>query len=290
MRKQFKTLSALMLSAVLAVSALPFSKVEAKSKWVEINGVNYEINRITGECEASLNVKKGKSEVRIPNKVKYQGDTYKVTFFSWDDWDQDWKEETNRSYKPAAGSYQAVLEKITIAKGVRVSEPACHYQKLKKIVFEEPAGVSGTEFYDCPQLQSLYIPKKVIDDGAFYKNDNIKSIYLPDSVKKIGDEAFGDMKNLQSIRFSNSIKELDYAIFNKCKKLTTVKLPKKIQTIRGTFGGKKNCYLKKVYINATSLKKCNLKSIPKTCKIYVKNKKVKQQVKGAGFKGKILIR
>lgn len=25
---------------------------------------------------------------------------------------------------------------------------------------------------------------KVIDDGAFYKNDNIKSIYLPDSVKK----------------------------------------------------------------------------------------------------------
>ena len=46
MRKQFKTLSALMLSAVLAVSALPFSKVEAKSKWVEINGVNYEINKI----------------------------------------------------------------------------------------------------------------------------------------------------------------------------------------------------------------------------------------------------
>ena len=79
MRKQFKTLSALMLSAVLAVSALPFSKVEAKSKWVEINGVNYEINRITGECEASLNVKKGKSEVRIPNKVKYQGDTLNDT-------------------------------------------------------------------------------------------------------------------------------------------------------------------------------------------------------------------
>lgn len=108
------------------------------------------------------------------------------------------------------------------------------------------------------QAQRHYKVKKsvkVIDDGAFYKNDNIKSIYLPDSVKKIGDEAFGDMKNLQSIRFSNSIKELDYAIFNKCKKLTTVKLPKKIQTIRGTFGGKKNCYLKKVYINATSLKK-----------------------------------
>ena len=108
-------------------------------------------------------------------------------------------------------------------------------------------------------------------------------------MKEIGDEAFGDMKNLQSIRFSNSIKELDYAIFNKSKKLTTVMLPKRIQTIRGDFGGKKNCYLKKIYINATSLKKCTFKNLPKSCKIYVKNKKVKNQVKAAGFKGTILI-
>lgn len=345
MKKKLRTISALMLSALLATAVLPFSKVEAKSKWVEIDGVNYEINRMTGECEASLNVKQGKSEVRIPNKVSYQGDTYKVTFFSWDDWEKDWREETSRTYKPAAGSYQAVLEKITIAKGVRVSEPACHYQKLKTIIFEDPAGVSGTEFYDCPQLQSLYIPKKVkywptvrkcpkvkitvssanpylkvinndiyskngkvlysvastkasykvrksvkeIEDGAFYKNDSIKSIYLPDSVKEIGEEAFGDMQNLTTVRFSKSVKELDYAMFNKCKKLKTVRLPKTIQTIRGNFGGKKNCYLKKVYINATSLKKSNLKSLPKKCRIYVKNKTVKKQVKSAGFKGKIVV-
>ena len=102
MKKQLKAISACLLSALLATTALPFSKVEAKSKWVEINGVNYEINRMTGECEASLNVTQGKSEVTIPNKVSYQGDTYKVTFFSWDDWEQDWKEETSRTYKPAA--------------------------------------------------------------------------------------------------------------------------------------------------------------------------------------------
>ena len=238
------------------------------------------------------------------------------------------------------------MKRLLLQKGVRVSEPACHYQKLKTIIFEDPAGVSGTEFYDCPQLQSLYIPKKVkywptvrkcpkvkitassanpylkvinndiyskngkvlysvastktkykvkksvkeIEDGAFYKNDSIKSIYLPDSVKEIGEEAFGDMENLQSIRFSRSISELDYAMFNKCKKLKTVKLPKRIQTIRGNFGGKKNCYLKKIYINAVNLKKSNLKSLPKKCKVYVKSKNVKNQVKKAGFKGKVIIR
>ena len=98
------------------------------------------------------------------------------------------------------------------------------------------------------------------------------------------------MKNLQSIRFSRSISELDYAMFNKCKKLKTVKLPKRIQTIRGNFGGKKNCYLKKIYINAVNLKKSNLKSLPKKCKVYVKSKNVKNQVKKAGFKGKVIIR
>ena len=82
MKKQLKAISACLLSALLATTALPFSKVEARSKWVEINGVNYEINRMTGECEASLNVTQGKSEVTIPNKVSYQGDTYKVTFLA----------------------------------------------------------------------------------------------------------------------------------------------------------------------------------------------------------------
>lgn len=116
---------------------------------------------MTGECEASLNVHRERGEVTIPNKVFHIREILIKYFLYWDDWEQDWKEETSRTYKPAAGSYQAVLEKITIAKGVRVSEPAMPLQKLKTIIFEDPAGVSGTEFYDCPQLQSLYIPKKV---------------------------------------------------------------------------------------------------------------------------------
>jgi len=35
MKKQLKAISACLLSALLATTALPFSKVEAKSKWVE---------------------------------------------------------------------------------------------------------------------------------------------------------------------------------------------------------------------------------------------------------------
>ena len=162
-----------------------------------------------------------------------------------------------------------------------------------KVINNDIYSKNGKVLYSVASTKTKYKVKKSvkeIEDGAFYKNDSIKSIYLPDSVKEIGEETFGDMENLQSIRFSRSISELDYAMFNKCKKLKTVKLPKRIQTIRGNFGGKKNCYLKKIYINAVNLKKSNLKSLPKKCKVYVKSKNVKNQVKKAGFKGKVIIR
>ena len=88
----------------------------------------------------------------LPTKTKkdnfeFEGDIYKVTFFSWDDWDQDWKEETNRSYKPAAGSYQAVLEKITIANGMFVYEsvPGSTVENFKETDAEVTFTVSAPE-------------------------------------------------------------------------------------------------------------------------------------------------
>ena len=59
MKKQLKAISACLLSALLATTALPFSKVEAKSKWVEINGVNYEINRMRSQSECNTGKERG---------------------------------------------------------------------------------------------------------------------------------------------------------------------------------------------------------------------------------------
>ncbi|MDD7209578.1 MAG: leucine-rich repeat protein [Lachnospiraceae bacterium] len=346
MQKKKKKRNRIVLMVVmLTLCMFPGTTVSARTDEVEINGVKYELDRAAGECEATLNVKKGRAEVVIPSEIVVNGKKYKVTFFSWDDWTQDWREELGRKYKPAPGSYQALLKKITIEKGVRVSEPACHYKNLEQIIFLDPCGVSGTEYYDCPKLKKLYIPKNVrywpvvrkcanikisidksnpylkvidndiyskngkvlysvaskkahykvrksvrtIEDGAFYKNDYIKTIYLPDSVKNVGEEAFGDMKNLKSIRFGKSIRELDYALFNRSMKLKSVTLTKNIRIIRGEFGGKKECGIKKLYIHAASLKKCSFKTLSSKCRVFVKNDKVKKQIKKSGFKGKVTV-
>lgn len=93
-----------------------------------------------------------------------------------------------------------------------------------KVINNDIYSKNGKVLYSVASTKTKYKVRKSvkeIEDGAFYKNDSIKSIYLPDSVKEIGEEAFGDMENLQSIRFSRSISELDYAMFNKCKKLNS---------------------------------------------------------------------
>ena len=85
-----------------------------------------------------------------------------------------------------------------------------------KVINNDIYSKNGKVLYSVASTKTKYKVRKSvkeIEDGAFYKNDSIKSIYLPDSVKEIGEEAFGDMENLQSIRFSRSISELDYAMF-----------------------------------------------------------------------------
>ena len=122
------------------------------------------------------------------------------------------------------------------------------------------------------------------------KNDYIKSIVISNTVKNIGINAFVQMSNLTSVKFSRSMKEAPYSAFIDSKKLKKIAYPSNIKKINGNFGGTSRCGLKKIYINAKSLKKSNMKGIPKNCRIYVKNKSVQNRVRKNGFKGRIIIK
>lgn len=100
------------------------------------------------------------------------------------------------------------------------------------------------------------------------------------------------MKNLKSIKFSKKMKAIPSDIFYRTDKLKTLTFPKNIRKISlfcDAIGLKK---LKKIYINAPKLKKIDLADIAdkSKCTIYVKNNTVKNQVKKAGFKGRIVVR
>ena len=164
-----------------------------------------------------------------------------------------------------------------------------------KVVNGDIYSKNGKILYDVPNGSKNYKVRKNVKKiwySAFYGNDNIKHIKLPSSVKKVAGFVFGDMKNLKSIKFSKKMKAIPSDIFYRTDKLKTLTFPKNIRKISlfcDAIGLKK---LKKIYINAPKLKKIDLADIAdkSKCTIYVKNNTVKNQVKKAGFKGRIVVR
>lgn len=129
-----------------------------------------------------------------------------------------------------------------------------------------------------------------IEEYALNGNNQTESVYIPNSVKKIGDHAMGCMANLRSVRMSKSVTKLSAGVFKHSRKLKKLDLPKKMRTFAGEFGGNAFNKFKKITIRAKSLKKGNFGSLSSKCKVYVRNGKVRNQLRQYGFKGKIFVK
>ena len=70
-----------------------------------------------------------------------------------------------------------------------------------------------------------------IGENAFYQDDFIKSIIIPNSVKSIENYAFYKCTSLKSISFGNSLSNIGYSSFERCKSLTTIELPNTVAII-----------------------------------------------------------
>jgi Fibronectin type III domain. len=69
------------------------------------------------------------------------------------------------------------------------------------------------------------------DDILFYRNSNIKSVIIENSVTSVGDSAFEYCTNLTSVKIPNSVTSIgDYA-FDGCTSLTSVTIPNSVTSI-----------------------------------------------------------
>lgn len=104
------------------------------------------------------------------------------------------------------------------------------YSKDGKILLKCPVKKTG----------DIVIPEgtEEIMENAFFQS-KIKSVKLPDSMKKIGAYAFYQCKNLKSVDFGNGIKEIgkaqandnDEYVFSECQNLKHVVFSEQIETI-----------------------------------------------------------
>ena len=72
-----------------------------------------------------------------------------------------------------------------------------------------------------------------IGSDAFWANEDLNSVTIPNSVTSIGDHAFMACWNLTSVIVPNSVTSIEASAFNLCTSLTSVNIPNTITTIDG---------------------------------------------------------
>jgi len=75
------------------------------------------------------------------------------------------------------------------------------------------------------------LPVKNIYEEAFYGNDNITSVVIPDGVTSIGNEAFSGCENLTSVEIGNGVTSIGDMAFGGCYSLTSVVIGKSVTSI-----------------------------------------------------------
>ena len=137
-----------------------------------------------------------------------------------------------------------------------VNYNAVNCEKFSDKIYEGGYSFSPEHPFDgCTELKTINIGKKVetIPNCFLYGCDNITSIIIPNSVKKIGDYAFmhSSVENLEIPEFTTSIGDYAFAYsnfessipdsitymgkgaFKECKKLVNVTIPKSVTSING---------------------------------------------------------
>ena len=139
------------------------------------------------------------------------------------------------------------LSKITIPSSVaRVGTYAFGNTKwLADQREKNPLVISGMILIDAKRYQkaSVTLPGsvKIIADGAFAMNDNIKKVVLPHGVKTVGSYAFYNCGNLSSVTIPTSVTTVGDHAFYGCEQLTSIQIPASVTSLgSGALGGCKN--------------------------------------------------
>lgn len=131
----------------------------------------------------------------------------------------------------AAGMFsQSGLKSIIIPENIKVirNDAFQGCNQLENVTFSESDANIELEsgiFYGCSKLSHFNIPKGITElAGSMFGNSGLKSIIIPENIKKIGYYTFYDCHELEEVTFSESLEFIDYCAFGSCNKLTSVTL------------------------------------------------------------------
>lgn len=211
-----------------------------------IDKITYEVTSNTETLEvAAVKGSMFLTEIVIPSEVTYEDVKYQVTSIPNDGFDGNFKTERlvlpeglrtvgKNAFRHARALKEVVLpstletftyfgfpalEKIILAE----SNP--YFELVDGVLFTEdktvlhlyPSG-SPAENYEIPE------GTKILADSAFYMNQNLKSLTMPDSLTTVNNYALDHMNGLENIVFGRNVSYFgSYQLYG-CEKLQTVTL------------------------------------------------------------------
>ena len=139
--------------------------------------------------------------------------------------------------------YKGKETDIVLPNGIKIiGRSAFEYGEITSVVI--PEGVEEIDdcaFSECKNLKSVKLPNtiKKIGVDAFSMCEQLTSIIIPDGVETIGDSAFFECKNLRSLELPNTFKIIGRSTFGSCEQLTSIIIPDGVETI--DFSAFSNC-------------------------------------------------
>ncbi len=215
MKKLFKQSLAVLLSAMLLFTAVPFAASAAEVAPQE-QSVGAK-SGTTGDCTWTLD---DNGTLTISGNgamgdysTKDSGDTSITTA----PWGANIKTVVIEGGVTSIGKYAfygcKLLTSVTIGNSV--------------------SSIGYMAFYNCTGLTSVTIPDSVTSIGAFAFRGctGLTSVTIPDSVTSIDGYAFYYCENLTSVTIGNSVTIIGYAAFGECTGLTSVTIPDSVTSI-----------------------------------------------------------
>jgi len=97
-----------------------------------------------------------------------------------------------------------------------------NYNKDKKRVFAKVVDYKGNGEHVTIAKRYCGFPVISISRSAFYKNENIRSVTIPETVVYIAEDAFGFCTKLTSVTIPKSVESIDYLAFVGCHHLVEI--------------------------------------------------------------------
>lgn len=156
-------------------------------------------------------------DIVIPEKVKHNGKTYKVT-----------------AVDRGTFSCNTDLIRVAFPKSVKSigKEAFIYCSRLKEVILPPDLTEISDHMFAESSLQTIIIPEKVTTIGnSAFASSSLKSIKIPNSVKTISKSAFSGCRWMETVTMSNNVESLGEAAFSICPSLKSIDLPPTLKEI-----------------------------------------------------------